>query len=97
MKKFNNTAKKIFKPKRTNVLVTFVILILPLFTERVPTPEGAFTIVKYSPISLLVGYILLIGKQEFSPFFLIFSFCAVVYAVVSVITYVVTTRVLKNK
>jgi len=96
MKKFKKTLTQIFKPNKTKVIITSVILIIPLFEERVPTTDGVYTTFRYSPITLLIGYILLIGKQEFSPLFLILSLCAVVYGVVSIITYVITFKILKK-
>lgn len=49
---------KFLKPRLVNVILTLAVLVLPIFQERVPLSlTGPYVIERYSPISMLIGYI----------------------------------------
>lgn len=74
---------KFLKPKPANIILTLTILILPIFQERVPlSPTGPYVFERYSPLSLIIGHIILGGIY---PLFQMLGFSLFAYIAVSVV------------
>ena len=47
------------KPNIRKIVATLVILLLPIFSERVPLAGGSFVVERYSPATMIYGYTVL--------------------------------------
>ena len=72
---------KFLKPKKLNTIITLVVLILPILSERVPlSPNGPYVVENYSPIVLIFSYAFL---GDLFPFFQMLCFSLLIYILVS--------------
>ncbi|MCR4277264.1 MAG: hypothetical protein NUV87_03995 [Candidatus Roizmanbacteria bacterium] len=85
---------KFLKPYATNLLITFVVLLLPLIREQAPSETGGYSVAHYSPLFLLSTY-LQVG--EYYAFFLMLGFSLVVYVGVSVVLALISKFFTKKK
>jgi hypothetical protein len=81
------------KPQARNLLITFVVLLLPLIRERVPLTPGGYEVSRYSPLLLLSLYL---RMGDYYPFLLMVGFSLVVYFGVSAIL-AASLRLFTNK
>ncbi|OGD84118.1 hypothetical protein A2572_03260 [Candidatus Collierbacteria bacterium RIFOXYD1_FULL_40_9] len=85
---------KFLKPQARNLLITFVILLLPLIREQAPSETGGISVAHYSPIFLLSTYL---QMGDYYPFLLMAGFSFAVYVGVSVVLSIVSKVFTKMK
>jgi len=82
------------KPQVRNLLVTFVVLLLPLIREQAPSEFGGISVVHYNPLFLLSSYL---QMGEYYAFILMLGFSFTVYVGVSVVLAIVSKIFTKKK
>ena len=82
------------KPQARNLLITFVVLLLPLIREQAPSETGGISVAYYTPLILLSTYL---QMGDYYPFLLMAGFSFAVYVGVSVVLAIVPKFFTKRK
>jgi len=82
------------KPQARNLLITFIILLLPLIREQAPSETGGISVAHYSPLFLLSSYL---QMGDYYPFLLMAGFSFAVYVGVSIVISIVSKFFTKRK
>ena len=68
------------KPNIRKIVATLVILLLPIFSERVPLAGGSFVVERYSPATMIYGYTVL---WDIVPLLQMLGFSLFIYLLVA--------------
>ena len=82
------------KPQARNLLITFIVLLLPLIREQAPSETGGISVAYYTPLFLLSSYL---PMGEYYAFFLMLGFSFAVYVGVSVVLAIISKFFTKRK